>query len=303
MKLSRVIILLCIAALIVGLYSYSSAVSTIEQHKLTVPQLTLEMLPVVREDSSESIVAEVTAQSYVVYDRHSQTVLLGKDEHVRRSPASTIKILTALASRATYKSEQIFVVPEFFSVDGSQLAFEPGQVFSLHALLRALLITSANDAAEILALHHPEGRSAFIAELNAIARDFGIETSIETPSGLDSADQKLSAYDLVRLSDVLLDDPELAKIVATPKTVITDYEGRVEYELINTNQLVSLKEISGVKTGTTEAAGQVLIARYQPEDKDMLIVVMGSEDRYEDTLSLIQWEHQYVDWLTMSSSK
>jgi D-alanyl-D-alanine carboxypeptidase (penicillin-binding protein 5/6) len=117
------------------------------------------------------------------------------------------------------------------------------------------------------------------------------------PEGSDAPDQYVTARDLVRATQRLLADPLLARIVATP-SVSVEVAGPNPraLELVNTNQLLVLDDVFGIKTGTDEAAGQCLITGFWRGDNQIIGVVMGSQDRYADMAALMQHVDGLYKW-------
>jgi len=94
-------------------------------------------------------------------------------------------------------------------------------------------------------------------------------------------------------------DDFLRLVVGAKKDVITDESGIYKHYLYNTHELLGIDQsVVGIKTGTTEGAHQVLITQFNREGRNILIIVMGSDDRYEETSQLIDWVFDEFIWLT-----
>ena len=134
--------------------------------------------------------------------------------------------------------------------------------------------------------------------MNTYAASIGMRDSEFTdPGGVDDG-SVVSARDLLRATERLLDSWLLAKIVATPWTAI-DVGGPNPRELIieNTNQFVLFDGAFGIKTGTTEAAGQCLVNGFHYGDHKIITVVLGSQDRYADTIAILNAIDQEIRWV------
>ncbi|MBD3250153.1 MAG: hypothetical protein GF381_01100 [Candidatus Pacebacteria bacterium] len=243
-------------------------------------------------------VSGLTTQAYLVTDLQSACPLLQYNQDKKLYPASTVKLMTALVARETFHQELVLMVQPGLFVEGHSVGFVEGEKISVSSLIKALLINSGNDAAVILARHHPHGQAGFVKAMNQKAQDLGLNsTYFVNPSGLDHSAQQTTARDLTILAKEVLKDPFLASLVATPKTKITDLSGLLSHELFNTNQLlIERTDVFGLKTGTTELAGQVLITLVERDGHQVLIVVMGSEDRYADTTRLIDQTFSEYQW-------
>jgi D-alanyl-D-alanine carboxypeptidase (penicillin-binding protein 5/6) len=162
----------------------------------------------------------------------------------------------------------------------------PGDRWSVEDLLEGLLVRSGNEAAEALALATSEDRSAFIDAMRSDARAIGLgDVTITSPSGLDDGNL-LSALELVVLARVALAHPVLAPIVARSSVVLPGV-GEVE----NRNLLVgSYPGATGVKTGFTSAAGNVIVASARRGERELVVAILGSGPdpaRFRDAARLL----------------
>jgi serine-type D-Ala-D-Ala carboxypeptidase (penicillin-binding protein 5/6) len=164
---------------------------------------------------------------------------------------------------------------------------------TVHDLLEALLLESANDAAETLAEGVSGSREEFVEEMNARAAELGLEhTSYANPIGLDEGGNYSSARDLASLARVLLKRPRFARIVDMPEAELES--GGHPRVVENRNDLISeYPWVSGVKTGYTANAGNVLVgAADGPGGVRVISVVLGEPTesaRNSDTLALLRW--------------
>lgn len=245
----------------------------------------------------------LTAQAAMVIDLPSASILYEKNARTYQYPASTTKLMTALLAVDTYDLNQGFVVQEEAQSRGTTVGLLPGMEVTLLDALRAALIQSGNDAAFLLANNYPGGYEAFVARMNAKAQELHLEhTTFSNPSGLDSETQLTTASDLSLLTRVFLTHELLSEIVATPSTSITDQVTGKSYWIYTTNRLLHQdSRYRGVKTGTTEKAGEVLVSRFQENERDFLIVVMHSDDRYDDTKNLVNWVLRNFQWIEVQN--
>lgn len=210
--------------------------------------------------------------------------------------ASTTKLMTALL---TLEDEPhlstIFTQPGYDpAAEDSQIGLVPGERMSVHDLLLALMLPSADDAAEDLAYNLGHGSvGRFVGMMNARARELGLRhTHYSTPSGLDTPGNYSSAADLVKLASYdLTHSPYFARIVALPHAVLRSGD-HVRY-VVNTNDLVGeVPWINGVKTGHTADAGYVLIASGHRDGMTLISAVLGTSSeaaRDTNTLSLLDY--------------
>ena len=247
----------------------------------------------------ESFIASLSAQSISVIDAGSASILLEKNSHQKVAPASITKLLTALVARDIYKLDEVISIKIPPLNIGHTIGFRVGEEFLVEDILKALLINSGNDAAEILAQNHPQGREGFIQEMNNTAAKLHLtNSSFMNPSGLDAAAHFSSAFDLSLLAREIMKDEFLRSVVGTQQATIANRAGTNQYWFYNTNLLLGVEPgVVGLKTGTTDLAGEALITQVDREDKNILIVVLGSQDRYSDTKKIIDWIFTHYQWL------
>jgi serine-type D-Ala-D-Ala carboxypeptidase (penicillin-binding protein 5/6) len=239
----------------------------------------------------------LTAESVYAFDLGSATLLYEKNSRAKLYPASTIKMLTALVAVEYYQLEDILSIDSEFEIIGNKINLQPGDQLRVRDLLAALLLSSANDSAYLLANNYQGGLIAFVEAMNNKARELNlVDSQFLNPAGLDEVGQLSSARDLNILARELLKNDFLRELVATPyleiKTIDNGDNNRpiTIYQLFNTNQLLgTLGGVRGVKTGTTDRAGQVLVSLVERNGRQILISLMNSQDRYSDTEKLLAW--------------
>lgn len=255
------------------------------------------------EDDTKSTsfdINSLTSKSVYIEDIDTATQLFEKNGERVLLPASTTKIMTALVARQEYKLDDVFTIPDIFQIDGYSIGLFKGEKMRVDQLLKAALIQSSNDAAYTLALNHPNGLDGFVKLMNQKVADFNLKsTYFENPAGFDNDSQRSSAHDLAIISKEFMKDDFLRAVVGAKEDIITDESGIYKHYLYSTNEFLGVDEsVVGIKTGTTEGAHQVLITQFNREDRNILIIVMGSDDRYEETSQLIDWVFDEFIWLT-----
>jgi len=241
---------------------------------------------------------DTTARGVIVLDRNSKMVLYSQNADARMFPASTTKMMTALVVLEHFKDlDEEITVPQAFPI-GSNIELQSGEKLTIDQLLYAMLVQSANDAAEVLAASFPGGRSAFISAMNAAAAKYHLNnTFFANPTGIDDVGHHSTAADLARLADVALRDPEFAKIVTIENAVVSD---RI---ISNTNQLMGrVVGVKGIKTGQTEGAGQALVSLVERDGNEIIVVVLGSNDRFGDSERLIEWTYTSFNWKDVTAN-
>jgi serine-type D-Ala-D-Ala carboxypeptidase (penicillin-binding protein 5/6) len=234
------------------------------------------------------------APAAIVVDARDGTVMFAKRPDSERSIASATKLMTALLALERAKPADVFTAPFYNAMPAeSRINLRPGEQMTVHDLLEALLLESANDAAVTLAEGVSGSREAFVEDMNDRAAELGLEhTSYANPIGLDEAGNHSSARDLATLTRVLLRHPRFARIVDMPEA---ELESGVRPRVVeNRNDLVASHPwVSGVKTGYTLNAGNVLVgAAKGPVGVRVISVVLGEPSeaaRDQETLALLRW--------------
>jgi serine-type D-Ala-D-Ala carboxypeptidase (penicillin-binding protein 5/6) len=235
-----------------------------------------------------------TADAAIVVDARDGTVMFAKRPDQERAIASTTKLMTALLSLEEAEPDEVFTAPAYSPAPAeSRINLRAGERMTVEDLLEALLLESANDAAVALAENVSGSRETFVEEMNDRAGELGLDhTSYANPIGLDQAGNYSSAHDLATLASLLLRNRRFARIVDMPKATLES--GARPRVVANRNDLVAAYPwVSGVKTGYTLNAGNVLVGSAQRGPRARVVsVVLGEPTeaaRDADTLTLLRW--------------
>jgi D-alanyl-D-alanine carboxypeptidase (penicillin-binding protein 5/6) len=233
----------------------------------------------------------ITSGAAVLIDATSGEVLYSRSAYVRRSPASTTKLLTALvAVREGRLGQVVEVSRESAAVPGSSAHLRAGDRYTLRELLEGMLLRSGNDAAHAIATAVSPDVPRFAERMNRTALAIGArQTHFVNPHGLTAAHHYTSAADLARIAQVALRQGEVRRIVASKELTLTPQDGHGR-PIRNTNSLLgSYLGADGAKTGTTNAAGKCLIASARRGDVHLIAVLLKGGDRYGDAIRLLDW--------------
>jgi D-alanyl-D-alanine carboxypeptidase len=259
-------------------------------------------LPFLSEDVKK---IEVLSRAYVVYDPATRTVISGKNEKLRFSPASSTKIMTAIIALEEYNLGDVLTASGLNEVDGSTMKLKEGESMTVENLLYGLMLPSGNDAAHVIASSYlpldrqgTGGIAGFVKRMNEKAKELNLlNTKFVDPAGF-SDDNYTTAYDLARLAAYALRNPQFTAIVSTKNKTVTDVTGTIIHDLSNLNELLGVNGVSGIKTGFTQEAQGVLVSSIEHKGRTYVIVVMGSPDRFHDTRNII---NQAVEKITLIS--
>ncbi len=235
----------------------------------------------------------VSATAALVMDADTGAVRFQQRPHVPQSPASTVKLMTALVVRQRADLAAPVTVSAYAaSFPPSRMGLVAGETLTVRDLLYGLLIPSGNDAAVALAEHVGGSEGGFVELMNQAAAELRLAgTHFANPHGLDEFGQNITASDLLTITRKVLADPLLAQIVSTRRAQVA---GR---SLENTNQLLSTYiGADGVKTGTTSLAGECLVASVMRNGHRLLVVILGSSNRYADARVLLDYALAGWQW-------
>jgi serine-type D-Ala-D-Ala carboxypeptidase (penicillin-binding protein 5/6) len=241
-------------------------------------------------------VPKVEASAAILMDLGTRQVLFGKAPELARPVASLTKLMTALLvleREAGHLDRTIRIHPDavFDRGDyggGSTLGLKPGERVSIRGLLTGLLIGSANDAAEALAIEEAGSVSAFVQDMNARAKVMGMSrTKFASPHGLDDRGHS-SAGDLMRLLRVASKDPTFRGLIGRRFAVVRSDSVRPR-RIQNRNVMLWVYPgASGVKTGYTTGSGFCLMATARRGGKELAVVVLGGRDEvFSDAAALL----------------
>ena len=243
----------------------------------------------------------VTATSAVLLEGTTGTVLYAKNEHIRRPPASTTKILTALLALEEGDLKDIVTISQKAAgIRGSSAGIRARQRIPLVDLLHGLMLPSGNDAAVAIAEHLAGSESDFVKLMNARARELGaVNSHFVNSHGLDHPDHYSTAFDLAMITRVALLYPMFGEIVSK-----THHQARFDssqWSWHNTNRLLfSFEGAEGVKTGTTSGAGHCLVAAASRDGRQLISVVLNSRNRWHDAAQLLEYGFQEFHLLPLA---
>jgi len=248
------------------------------------------------EGEGKNDALSLSAASAVLIDAKSGKVLYEADADVKSPPASITKVMSLILifeaiENGQFSFDTVLTCSETAAaLGGSQIWLEPGETMSVHDLLKAVAVVSANDATVLLAEAVAGSEESFVALMNEKAKALGMNnTNFENSTGLDSENHYSSAYDVAVMSAELLKHKKITEY----STIWMDSLRNGESELVNTNRLVKFYEgCTGLKTGTTSKAGYCLSASAERDGLSLIAVVMSapsSNDRFSSAQKLLNF--------------
>lgn len=257
----------------------------------TLPAMAETITPATQADF------DLPCQAAILVDLGTGTVLYEKNADEQRAIASITKVMTLLLTFQALEAGRVQltdVVPvseHAYGMGGSQIWLEPGEQLTLEEMLKAICISSANDAAVAVAEYIGGSEDAFVQQMNAEAARLGMTgTHFENACGLDETRHLSTARDVAVMSrEMLLHHTEIADYC----TIWTDTLRGGETQLVNTNKLLrSYQGITGLKTGTTGGAGVCISASAERDGLGLVAVILGapsSKDRFDAARTLLDY--------------
>lgn len=247
---------------------------------------------------NEDAAIEVDAKACILMDQSTGEILYAENEHEKLYPASVTKIMPILLVMEALDSGKISLEDTVTASavaaakGGSQIWLKEGEQMTVDELLRAAVISSANDACTALGEYIAGSEEGIVKMMNDRAKELGMnDTNFVNCTGLDddTTEHLTSAHDIALMSKELLSHER----IKTYSTVWMDSLRNGETQLVNTNKLVRFyKGTTGLKTGTTSKAGYCISASAERNGLHLIAVVLGSESstaRFEIAKAMLNW--------------
>lgn len=240
---------------------------------------------------------DVPCRAAVLIDLSSGTVLYEKEPDTPMPIASITKVMTLLLTFEAIEAgkvslqDTVSVSDHAYNMGGSQIWLEPGESFTLDEMIKAICVSSANDAAVAVAEFVGGSEPAFAELMNQKAAELGmVNTTFKNACGLDEAGHLSTARDVAIMSrEMLLKHPQITDYT----TIWMDTLRGGQTQLLNTNKLLKRYQgITGLKTGTTSGAGVCISASASRDGLDLLAVVLGaasSNERFDAATALLDY--------------
>lgn len=313
------VICLAVLAAVVLKGRKSESSSVISEEVTTTAEETTSISTTVMTTSAQPVTTTMAlidspeCKSAVLYAMGGKKYLYSDGINDRNAPASLTKLLTAAVALKYVNSEAVFPVGSeqaLVHANSSLCGLMLGDEVTLKDLVAGLLMSSGNDAAYTIAVCTARAHSKdpdmsdneavefFCGMMNSFADYIGMKNShFTTPDGWDDSDQYTTAADLIVLTEYAMTVPEISEVVGTYSKEVVLSSGR-SISWTNSNSLIDptspyyTEGVLGVKTGTTDIAGNNLITVYKKKRRTYISVVMGcntDSERYELTKELLSY--------------
>lgn len=268
---------------------------------------------------------EINAPRAILIDEVTGEIIFEKNAHEPTYPASTTKILTAIVALEHAALDEVVHIDYEPGVSGSSMYILPGESFTVETLVKALMIRSGNDVAEVLANHISGSVESFVDLMNEKALEIGAKNTYFTnPHGLPDEDHLTTAYDLALISRYAMRNSTFREIVSSPSLVIPETKETPEQRIYNnsnrflwgrgaSHQMLYQGEwinlyyprVDGIKTGFTNAAKHCLVSSATDNNRQVIAVVLNAEreDLYPDSRALLDHGLDNYQLVTLTDEK
>ena len=245
-------------------------------------------------DGVESITIDASAALLIDLDTNQVFYEQAADE--QRYPASITKIMTALLTLEAINRGELDIntvvtvdaaALEGLTEDSSTANLQPGEEISVQDLLYCLLVASANEAANVLAMTVCEDIPTFVSRMNQRAQELGMTgTHFVNPHGLHDDDHYSTARDIFLMAKEAMTHAAFREIVSTKQYIVPATNLSEARTLNNTNALLTSNKYAGytysgtigIKTGSTGQAGYCLVAAATQKGHTLVSVVLGADN-------------------------
>ena len=258
----------------------------------------------------------VNAQSAILMEPETGTIIYEKNSEDKMYPASMTKMLTALVLLDYFDYDALITVGDEINgitLDSSKAGHKRGETLSVENLIRGLIIPSGNDSANVVAaavakkiennndLPYEECEKIFTELMNKKAEELGCKNShFSNAHGYHDDNHYTTAYDLSVIAKEAMKNDTFRQIVSTASYTLpsSNKYSRIDRTLITTNDLIKKQSKNyyenaiGIKTGFTTPAGNCLVSSATKDDKNLIAVVLKSRtdnDRYNDVKTLFNY--------------
>ena len=250
------------------------------------------------EQTSKSVAMSYTAKSVLLIEQHTGQTLFEQNPTEALAPASLTKLMDLILicealDEGVLSLDQVLTCSAYAkTMGGSEIWLKEGEQMTVDDLLKALIVASANDAAVVFAEAIAATEQAFVEQMNQRAEELGlVNTHFVNCTGFDEEGHYTCAQDVATMARALME--QYSDLIVPYSTIWMDTLRGGETELVNTNRLVRFYDgTTGLKTGTTDAAGHCLCAPATRGNLDLIAVVMGcktSDQRFEETKQLLDY--------------
>lgn len=246
--------------------------------------------------------SDMTAQSAILIDARTGRILYEKNPDQKLMPASTTKMITCILGLENSADDDIVNIDSrAVGEDGSAIYINEGDQMKMSELLQATMLASGNDGAAAVGYYIGNGSlEKFVQMMNDKAKSLGaVNTHFNNPHGLTDPEHYTTARDLAKIAAYCYKNPQFRKIVSTKEQEISWVTPADRKEIYgSTNRLLwNYDDITGIKTGYTDAAGGCLVASAEKNGSSLIAVVLKTADsraRFTESRALLDFGFKQI---------
>lgn len=234
-----------------------------------------------------------TTQAAILYERSTGTLLYAYNADARIYPSSMVKLMTALVALDNASlSEEVTVTRSALNtveIGSVSAGLKAGEKISLEALLYCMMVSSANDAAAVIAEYIGGNQAGFVDLMNQKAEELGCrDTHFSNATGLHDEQTYTTARDVLRILEVGLANDAFAAMFCCKEYTVSQTNESEERTITTTNDMMLKTKyrddrVTGGKTGATEQAGRCLAVTAEVGNMELVGIVMGAAAEYEES--------------------
>ena len=232
----------------------------------------------------------ISAQSAVLINPQNNEIIFEHNANQQLGMASTTKIMTAIVAIENGDLDRKYIIPsDAVGVEGSSLYLKEGEEMTLRELLIGLMLRSANDAAEAIAIIVGGSVEGFADMMNNKADALGLkDTHFTNPHGLADSEHYTTAKELAFISAYALKNATFKSICSLSSATLPGIE--YSRQVTNHNKLLYTYDGAyGVKTGFTKATGRCLVSAAKRNEIDLIAVTLNAPDDWKDHRTMLDY--------------
>lgn len=289
--MKKVICLMCTMVMLV--VPFSNVWAIFEYDAIPTWSETIETMAKIENKTN----LELDSQGAILIDEDTGTILYTKNEHEKLRPASVTKVMTILLIMEALEKGEIALTDKVpcsaraREMGGSQIWLDETETLTVHEMLKAICVVSANDCCVAMSEFIAGSEEMFVEKMNARAQELGMnDTTFKNCHGIDEDGHLTSAHDIALMSrELSKNHPKVHEYTKIWMDSLRDGKS----ELVNTNKLIRFYSgCTGLKTGSTSLAMFNLSATATRNDLSLIAVVMKgstSQNRFNDATKLLDY--------------
>lgn len=247
---------------------------------------------------NQAVSFDLSADSAIMINADTGTVLYAKNENQQRAIASTTKIMTALLTIEAGNLDEKFTVDSTaIRVEGTSMGLREGDIVTRRALCYGMLLPSGNDAANAAAVNISGTLSGFAELMNKKAQQLEMNsTRFANPSGLDAENHYSTAADMAILARYALKNEVFRSICCMSSASVEFGNPPYQRRLANSNKMLwNYEGCIGMKTGFTDNARRCLVTAAERDGVRVIAVTLNAPNDWQDHKLLLDYGFACID--------